>query len=125
MEREIVYTINKEFVYAGTGGKEKVPPGTLLVPRDKYSNGMHKFYDSLCENYVRSWAIQMMPYFKFKKSIEQLKELDLRKYPITYLESNVCLYGKTYYTCQYMMKELYLDVGCNFYKPLFFTGYSL
>lgn len=125
MEREITYTLNKEFVYAGTGGKERISPGTLLITRDKYSYEMHRFYEALWEVHTTKWVVEMRSHFKFKTNIKHLVDLDLRKYPITYLESNVSMYGHTCHLFQYMMKELCLNIGSNFHKPLFFVGYSL
>jgi len=124
MEREVVYTLKKEFVYAGTGGKEKISPGTLLVPRDKYSYEMHGFYNALCEVYTTQWVVEMRSHFKFKTNIKHLLGLDLRKYPITYLESDVCVYGQTNHVFYYMAKEIYFNIKNNFYGPLFFIGHS-
>ena len=124
MEREITYTLKKEFVYAGTGGKEKVSPGTLMVPRDKYSYEMHGFYNALCEVYTAQGSVEMRPRFKFITKVKHLADLDLRKYPITYLESDVCVYGRTNHVFYYMAKEIYFNVKSNFYRPLFFVGHS-
>jgi len=129
MEREVVYTLNKEFVYKGTKGLEKVKPGILLVSGEKYSFHMHRFFEGLCIYNTTPFA----PYIIFKRllkfplKIVELTKIDLRQHPIMLLDLNVSLdrSGNTYHLFNCMGKEVALFTGTNFHKPLHFIGHSL
>lgn len=129
MEREVIYTLNKEFVYKGTKGLEKVKPGILLVSGEKYSFHMHRFFESLCTYNTDRFA----PHISFKRllklpaKIDALTKIDLRQHPIMLLDLNVSLdrSGNTYNLFNCMGKEVALFTGANFHKPLHFIGHSL
>lgn len=125
MQREVVYTLNKEFVYKGTQGKERIKPGTLLVPNEKYSNDMQRFLESLYEYKILQRDLtSFRQYIFFKTSLDDIKNTDLRKYAIMLLEEDFHIKGQEYYLFNFNGKELVLNPLTNFRKPLFFIGYS-
>lgn len=127
MEREVIFNLNKEFVYKGTQGKEKIKPGTLLISKEKYSADMQRFLESLyyykmLENRTVGFRQQVI---SFKLSLDEIKNTDLRKYPIMFLEEGFVLNNKEYHLFNFCGKEVVLNPLANFYKPLFFIGHSM
>ena len=126
MEREIIYNLNKEFVYKGTQGKEKIKPGTLLISKEKYSIDMQRFLESLYEYKLLDRGLcGFRQSISFKLSLSEIKNTDLRKYPIMLLEDSFFLQGKEYHLFNFNGKELVLNPLTNFHKPLFATAGSL
>lgn len=126
MEREVIFNLNKEFVYKGTQGKEKIKPGTLLVAKEKYTADMQRFFENLyCFKILENRIVNFKQVISFKLSLNEIKNTDLRKYPIMFLEEDFALNDKEYYLFNFGGKEVVLNPLSNFHKPLFFKGHSM
>ena len=119
MKRDVVYSLNQEFVYVGTRSTEAILPGTLLVAKEKHTKELFRFYQKLSSPLNGQTGLYLENYLKTGK------ESDLRRYPLIYLESDVVFRNDIHYHMfSYMGKEIYLQQEFRFFKPLFFDGYN-
>jgi hypothetical protein len=125
MIREVTYTLNGEFVYTGTRSEESIAPGTLLIPKEKNSKQLLRFYQTLfIEDYYNTFSKTKSAVFYF--GLDKVnKESDLRTFALFYLESEIQLSNNiSAHMFLYSGKELYLQDNFRFFKPLFFDGHS-